>query len=119
MSETPVAMMQRLADNTRVGYSFEQEFYTSDAVFQADMDRVVGQKWILAGHSSRIPNKGDYFLFKIGVEQIIIIRENASASAPSSTSAAIAAQLYVRHKAAMRLGWYAHTTLGPSASMAS
>ena len=78
MSETPVAMMQRLADNTRVGYSFEQEFYTSDAVFQADMDRVVGRKWILAGHSSRIPNKGDYFLFKIGVEQIIIIRENAN-----------------------------------------
>ena len=77
MSETPAAMMQRLAANTRVGYSFEQEFYTSDAVFQADMDEVISQKWILAGHISRIPSKGDYFLFKIGAEQIIIIRENA------------------------------------------
>ena len=77
MSETSVAMMQRLASNTRVGYSFEQEFYTSEAVFEADMDQVIGQKWILAGHVSRIPNKGDYFLFKIGAEQIIIIRENS------------------------------------------
>ena len=77
MSETPAAMMQRLAANTRVGYSFEQEFYTSDAVFKADMDQVISQKWILAGHVSKIPNKGDYFLFRIGAEQIIIIRENA------------------------------------------
>ena len=77
MSETPVAMMQRLAANTRVGYSFEQEFYTSDAVFKADMDRVISQKWILAGHVSKVPSKGDYFLFRIGAEQIIIIRENS------------------------------------------
>ena len=78
MSETPAALMQRLAANTRVGYSFEQEFYTSDAVFKADMDRVISQKWILAGHVSKVPNKGDYFLFRIGAEQIIIIRENES-----------------------------------------
>ena len=77
MNETPLATMQRLAANTRVGYSFEQEFYTSDAVFKADMDEVISQKWILAGHVSKVPNKGDYFLFRIGAEQIIIIRENA------------------------------------------
>ena len=79
MSEaTPLATMQRLAADIRVGYSLEQEFYTSDAVFQADMDEVISQKWILAGHVSKVPNKGDYFLFRIGIEQIIIIRENAN-----------------------------------------
>ncbi len=77
MPETQADMMNRLAANTRVGYSFDQEFYASDAVFKADMDRVISQKWHLAGHVSRVPNKGDYFLFRIGVEQIIIIRENA------------------------------------------
>jgi phenylpropionate dioxygenase-like ring-hydroxylating dioxygenase large terminal subunit len=70
-------LMSRLAANTRIGYSFDQEFYTSDAVFKADMDQIISRKWILAGHISRIPNKGDYFLFKIGAEQIIVIRENA------------------------------------------
>lgn len=69
--------MQRLAANTRVGYSFDQEFYCSDAVFKADMDQIISRKWLLAGHISRIPNKGDYFMFRVGAEQIIIIRENA------------------------------------------
>ncbi len=69
-------LMQRLAANTRVGYSFDQEFYTSDAVFNADMDQIISRKWIMADHVSRIPNKGDYFLFRIGSEQIIVIREN-------------------------------------------
>ena len=77
MSDTPADVMRRLAANTRVGYSFDQEFYTSDAVFKADMDAVISRKWLLAGHVSRIPKKGDYFLFRIGAEQIIIIRENA------------------------------------------
>jgi len=77
MSETPMEMMQRLAANSRAGYSFDQEYYASEGVFQADMDRVIGRKWILAGHVSQVPGKGDYFLFSIGVEQIIVIRENA------------------------------------------
>ncbi len=76
-TETQSQMMQRLAANTRVGYSMAQEFYTSDAVFKADMDAIISQKWLLAGHVSRIPNKGDYFLFRVGAEQLIIIRENA------------------------------------------
>ena len=50
MSETPVETMHRLAATTCVGYSFDQEYYVSDAVFQADMEHVVGRKWILAGH---------------------------------------------------------------------
>ena len=70
-------LMSRLIGDTQAGYSLPQEFYTSEAVFKADFDRVISQKWILAGHVSRIPNKGDYFLFKIGGEQIIVIRENA------------------------------------------
>lgn len=76
MTETSSQLMQRLAANTRVGYSFEQEFYTSEGVFKADFEHVIGRKWIVAGHVSRVPNKGDYFLFRIGSEQIIVIREN-------------------------------------------
>ena len=76
MTESSTELMKRLAARTRVGYSFEQEFYTSDAVFKADFEQVIAKKWIVAGHVSRVPNKGDYFLFRIGAEQIIVIREN-------------------------------------------
>ncbi|MEQ1497215.1 MAG: aromatic ring-hydroxylating dioxygenase subunit alpha [Novosphingobium sp.] len=74
--ETAHQLMQRLAANTQVGYSFEREFYVGDAVFEADMAQIISRKWLLAGHVSRIPDKGDYFLFRVGSEQIIVIREN-------------------------------------------
>jgi phenylpropionate dioxygenase-like ring-hydroxylating dioxygenase large terminal subunit len=76
MSHTET-MTQRISA-ARPGYSLEQSFYTADDVFTADFDQVISRKWIMAGHASRIPNKGDYFLFKIGSEQVIIIRENAA-----------------------------------------
>jgi phenylpropionate dioxygenase-like ring-hydroxylating dioxygenase large terminal subunit len=70
-------VMRRLIADVQMGYSLSQQFYTSDDVFAADLDQVISRKWIMAGHVSRIPSKGDYFLFKIAGEQIIIIRENA------------------------------------------
>jgi phenylpropionate dioxygenase-like ring-hydroxylating dioxygenase large terminal subunit len=76
MTQTDV--MASLAAETRAGYSLPQDYYASEAVFKADFDTVISQKWIVAGHVSRIPNKGDYFLFKIGGEQIIVIRESST-----------------------------------------
>ncbi len=76
MTQAQTDMMKRLAANTRVGYSFEREFYVCDAVFAADMEHVISRKWITVGHVDQVRKKGDYFLFKVGDEQIIIIREN-------------------------------------------
>src|SRR5271154_4475357 len=76
MSES--AVIARLAANTKIGYSLDQEFYCDDAVFAADMDHVIGRKWLVAGHVDRVRNKGDYFLFKIGQESIIILRSDES-----------------------------------------
>jgi hypothetical protein len=72
---TDAKIMTSLIADVRAGYSLPQDFYTSDAVFKADMDQVISRKWLLAGHVSRIPNKGDYFLFRVGGEQIIVSRE--------------------------------------------
>ncbi len=71
-------LMASLAADTRLGYSLSRRFYCDDAVFAADMDQVVGRKWIVAGHVDQIRNKGDYFLFKIGDESIIIVRSDES-----------------------------------------
>src|ERR1700722_19384264 len=64
-------VIARLAANTKIGYSLDRQFYCDDAVFAADMERVVSRKWLVAGHVDRVRNKGDYFLFKIGDESII------------------------------------------------
>jgi Rieske 2Fe-2S family protein len=72
------AVIGPLAAKTRLGYSLDQRFYCDDAVFAADMEQVVGRKWLVAGHVDRVRNKGDYFLFKVGVESIIIVRSDES-----------------------------------------
>jgi Rieske 2Fe-2S family protein len=66
--------MAALAAGTRSGYSLDQRFYCDDEVFAADMREIVSRKWIVAGHVDRVRRKGDYFLFKIGRESIIIVR---------------------------------------------
>src|SRR5277367_6211422 len=68
----------QLAANTQSGYSLDQKFYCDDAVFAADMEQVISRKWLVAGHVDRVRNKGDYFLFKVGDESIIIIRSDGS-----------------------------------------
>ena len=65
-----------LAAKTRSGYTLDQRFYCDDAIFAEDMAQIVARKWIVAGHIDRIRKKGDYFLFKIGKESIIVIRSD-------------------------------------------
>src|SRR5580658_4040871 len=71
-------LIASLAADTRIGYSLKRGFYCDEEVFAADMDQVVGRKWIVAGHIDRVRNRGDYFLFKIGDVSIIIVRSDAS-----------------------------------------
>src|ERR1700682_3165291 len=71
-------VIARLAANTKMGYSLDREFYCDDAVFEADMGQVHVRKGIVAGHVDRVRHKGDYFLFKIGGESIIIVRSDES-----------------------------------------
>ena len=65
-----------LAERQKSGYSLEQDFYVSQEVYDQDMAVVFSQQWLLVDHVSRIPQRGDYFLFDIGKESIIILREN-------------------------------------------
>jgi len=71
-------VIARLAAGAKSGYSLNQEFYCDDAVFAADMEQVIGRKWLVAGHVDRVRHKGDYFLFNVGHESIIIVRSDAS-----------------------------------------
>ena len=72
------SLITRLAAGAESGYSLAREFYCDDAVFAADMQQVVGRKWLVAGHVDRVRQKGDYFLFKIGNESIIVLRTDES-----------------------------------------
>jgi glycine betaine catabolism A len=52
-------------------------YYTSDAIFLEERDRIFSSRWLCVGRSEQIPNPGDYFLAQVGIESIIIVRNNS------------------------------------------
>jgi phenylpropionate dioxygenase-like ring-hydroxylating dioxygenase large terminal subunit len=50
-------------------------FYASDAVFAADLDIIFCREWLYAGHVSAIPEPGDYFVFELANESVIVVRQ--------------------------------------------
>lgn len=49
--------------------------FTSDAIFEQEMDRIFSRTWIYVGHESEIEQSGDYALKWIGTEPIIMSRD--------------------------------------------
>jgi Rieske 2Fe-2S family protein len=76
MSAVSELNINALIAGQRKGFSLEQDFYCSPEVFKRDMERLISRKWLLLDHVSRIPRKGDYFLYEIANDSIIIIRED-------------------------------------------
>ncbi len=55
-------------------FSMAQEFYRDPDIYQRDIDRIFMNSWLYAGHHSEIPQVGDWFLFELADESVIIVR---------------------------------------------
>ncbi len=71
--------LKTLIKKQKTNYSLDQQFYVSQHIFDLDVKNIFSKQWVFVGHISRIPNYGDYFLFNIGKESIIIIRDKDNA----------------------------------------
>ena len=70
--------ISKLIDSAQPGNCQAQPFYCDDELFSLDVEKIVTRKWLLIDHVSRIPEPGQFFLYEVGSESIIIIRENES-----------------------------------------
>jgi Rieske 2Fe-2S family protein len=66
--------LAKLVARQPAGSSLLGEFYSSPAIFARDMARIHLRHWLCVGHASRIPNPGDWFLFDLAQESLIIVR---------------------------------------------
>jgi len=53
----------------------EREFYLSKEVFDRDMEAIFMSEWHFAGLANEIPETGDYFLFELLAESVIVARD--------------------------------------------
>lgn len=72
MNEYISALLKRYQS----GFSLEQPFYTSNEVLTAEWESIWKKHWIYAGNTAQLKKSGDYFLYKIHNDEIIIIKGN-------------------------------------------
>src|SRR5438067_3419040 len=68
--------LENLLEQYRSGWSLDQPFYTNEEVFEAEWEHIFQKSWLFAGNSAQIPKPGDYFLFHLRNDSIVIIRDN-------------------------------------------
>ena len=49
--------------------------YTSDDLFQLELDRIFGKTWVWVAHASEIPETGSFKTTEIGTQPVIVVRD--------------------------------------------
>ena len=76
VTDSPAKLAEMVTEQLKKpGFAIDPYFYRSHVTYQWELEQVIYKSWIYAGHVSQIPNKGDYFLFEIGEDSIIVSRD--------------------------------------------
>ena len=59
----------------RSGHSLPGELYRDPALYEQEIQRIFLKAWLCVGHQSQIPERGDYFLFEMAGESVIVVRD--------------------------------------------
>jgi Rieske 2Fe-2S family protein len=74
LTDAGAARLQELVAARRPGWSLPREFYTDEAIYRADLERIWKHGWLFAGHGCEVPHPGDYFTLDIDTDSLIILR---------------------------------------------
>ena len=69
--------LEELLKARRPNWSLPRPFYTDENIYRAEMERIFRRGWLFAGHTCQIPRPGDYFVYDIDTESIIVTRDRA------------------------------------------
>lgn len=73
-AEKPPVDIAGLVKSQPRAHSLQQALYNSAEAYRHDIERIFMRHWTLAGHTSSAPKPGDYFLFELAEESVIIVR---------------------------------------------
>ncbi len=76
MSEQDRAELDRALASWRPGHALPGAVYQGEAIYREELRRIFLKSWLYVGHVSQVPARGDYFLFEIAGESVIIVRES-------------------------------------------
>lgn len=68
--------IRRLVAERQPGHSLPAEFYTSDEVFNLDLEAIFGRQWLFVASEAEIREPGDYVTIEFGKTSLIVIRDD-------------------------------------------
>jgi nitrite reductase/ring-hydroxylating ferredoxin subunit len=68
-------LLERVAEGLPQGL-LPVEVFNDEDVFQAEMRQIFAKAWVFVAHESEIRNKGDYVLRRIGLDPVIVSRDD-------------------------------------------
>ncbi len=71
-----LAALRNLVDSRQPGYGLPRQFYHDELLYRLEMETIWRKGWLFAGHSCQIPNPGDYFVYSMEFDSIIVIRND-------------------------------------------
>jgi Rieske 2Fe-2S family protein len=67
--------LEALIARQRPGWSLEQPFYTSPAIFEIERKGWLARQWFTLGHGSEIPEPGCFMIRELLGESLIVVRD--------------------------------------------
>jgi len=67
--------LKELLDSYRTGYAMPGGLYRDPEIYELEIRALFLKSWLYVGHQSQIPDRGDYFLFEIAGESVIVVRD--------------------------------------------
>ena len=59
----------------RSGHALPGAVYHDTGLYEREIQRIFFRSWLYVGHHSQIPQRGDYLLFEIAGESLIVVRD--------------------------------------------
>ena len=74
LNSKELTVLKQLLDSRQPNHGLPRRFYHDELLYRIEMEAIWRQGWLFAGHSCQIPNAGDYFLYDVEGDSVIIVR---------------------------------------------
>ena len=75
LSTPQQALARELAAAYRPGFGLPRAFYTTAALYDLELELYWQRGWLFAGHSCQAKEPGEYFVYEVGTNAAIIVRQ--------------------------------------------
>lgn len=74
LSPDEISTLRERISSRIPNYGLPRPFYHEELLYRIEMEYIWRGGWLFAGHSCQISNPGDYFLYHVGEDSLIIVR---------------------------------------------